>query len=173
MLAFFLFVVLGTSSSPGTPGSGPVVGVGDPAPGFVLPSVTGGAPVDLHALGVDRHRPVVLNFFASWCAPCRQETPLLAEAARSEAARGSPVQFVGVDGADPPADAVPFIQGAGITYPVGRDAVFHVTQAVYGLSGEPNTFYIDAHGTVVGRTVGPVTQAGLDRWLRRLGGAGS
>jgi len=170
-LAVFLFVVLGTTSSPSTPGSGPVVGVGDPAPGFVLPSVVGGPPVDLHALGVDRHRPVVLNFFASWCTPCRQETPLLASTARAEQAKGSVVQFVGVDGADPPADAVPFIRSSGITYPVGQDSTFRVTQGRYGLSGEPNTFFIDASGTVVGHTIGPVTQGELDRWLRRLGGA--
>ncbi len=169
-LAILLFVVLGSTSSPKATGGGPVVGVGDPAPGFVLPSVVGGPPVDLHALGVDRHRPVVLNFFASWCTPCREETPLLASTARAEAAKGSVVQFVGVDGADPPQDAIAFIQQSGITYPVGQDSTFRVTQGLYGLSGEPNTFFIDASGIVVGHTIGPVTESQLNRWLHRLGG---
>lgn len=170
VLAILLFVVLGSTSSPTTTGGGPVVGVGDAAPGFVLPSVVGGPPVDLHALGVDRHRPVVLNFFASWCTPCREETPLLASTARAEAAKGSVIQFVGVDGADPPQDAIAFIQQSGIAYPVGQDSTFRVTQGLYGLSGEPNTFFIDASGIVVGHTIGPVTERQLNGWLHRLGG---
>ena len=168
-LALFLFVGLGTTSSKNS-GGGAVVAVGAPAPNFVLPSVMGGAPVDLHALGVRRHRPVVLNFFASWCIPCQKETPLLASTASAEQAKGSVIQFVGVDAADKPADAVPFIQRTGITYPVGQDAVLRVTADVYGLNAEPQTFFIDESGTVVGHVYGPVTRAQLDSWIHRLAG---
>ena len=169
-LAVFLFVGLGTSSN-STSGTGGVVPVGSAAPNFVLPSVLGGAHVDLHALGVDRHRPVVLNFFASWCGPCRTETPMLASTAKAEQAKGSVLQFVGVDAADPPANAVPFITQSGITYPVGQDSTLRVTAGVYGLNAEPNTFFIDESGTVVGHVIGPVSQARLDRWIHMLVGS--
>jgi cytochrome c biogenesis protein CcmG/thiol:disulfide interchange protein DsbE len=166
-LAVFLFVGLGTSSGSGS-GSGPVVGVGDRAPGFSLPSLTGGSPVSLEALGPARHRPVVLNFFASWCVPCRQETPLLAHTAASAQARHSVVQFIGVDVADSAAAAVPFVRQSGITYPVGTDSTLRVTATLYGLNGEPNTFFIDSSGHVEAHIIGAVDAAQLDRWLHRL-----
>jgi cytochrome c biogenesis protein CcmG/thiol:disulfide interchange protein DsbE len=166
-LAVFLFVGLGTTSGRG-PGSGPVVAVGDRAPGFSVPSLTGGPPVDLDALGPVRRRPVVLNFFASWCAPCRQETPLLARTAVAERARHAPVQFIGVDVADSASNAIPFVEQSGITYPVGVDASLRVAATLYGLNGEPSTFFIDSAGQVVDHVIGPVDQAQLARWLHRL-----
>ena len=168
-LAVFLFVGLGSSSSSGP--SGPVVGVGSEAPGFSLPSLTGGTAVDLHALGKSTHHPVVLNFFASWCGPCQKETPLLARTAAAQQAQGSPVRFVGVDVNDPSPDALAFVQKSGIIYPVGVDRTFNVTSGKYALYGLPQTFFIDAHGRVVGRVQGAVTQAELDRWLHKLGGS--
>lgn len=168
-LAVFLFVGLGSSSPSGS--SGPVVGIGSEAPGFSLPSLTGGAAVDLHALGKSTHHPVVLNFFASWCVPCQKETPLLAQTAAAQQAQGSPVHFVGVDVNDPPADALAFVQKSGITYPVGVDRTFNVTSGKYALYGLPQTFFIDAQGRVVGRIQGAVTRAELDQWLHKLGGS--
>jgi len=169
-LAVFLFVGLARRSGPG-PGSGPVVGIGSVAPNFSLPSLTGGPPTTLDQLGRARHRPVVLNFFASWCIPCQKETPLLARAAAAGTAKGSKVQFVGVDVADTPADAIPFVEHSGLTYPIGADATLRVTADRYGLNGEPNTFFIDASGHVIGHVIGAVTQPGLDRWLHRLAGS--
>jgi cytochrome c biogenesis protein CcmG/thiol:disulfide interchange protein DsbE len=169
-LAVFLFVGLGTSHS-GSSGSGPLVGVGSRAPGFSLPSLDGGAPVDLAALGVDAHRPVVLNFFASWCIPCRTETPLLARTAAAEQAKGSKVQFIGVDVNDVHSSAVAFVQKSGITYPVAVDRTFAVASGKYGLYGLPQTFYIDASGTVIGHTIGAVkSSTELEGWLHRLNG---
>ena len=166
-LAVFLFVGLGTTSGT-APGSGGVVAVGDLAPGFSVPSLTGGRPVDLDALGVARHRPVVLNFFASWCEPCQQETPLLARTAAAANAKHSAVQFIGIDVADTAADAVPFVQRSGITYPVGTDATLRVAATLYGLNGEPSTFFIDSSGRVVAHVIGAVDQGQLDRWLHAL-----
>ncbi len=167
-LGVFLFVGLGNAPKTAS-GSGAVVAPGSIAPDFTLPSLTGGSPVRLDRLGPDRHRPVVLNFFASWCAPCQEETPLLASTARAEQAKGAAVQFVGVDVADPTADALAFVQKSGIPYPVGVDANIRVTSGLYGLDAQPNTFFIDASGRVIGHTIGPVTAAQLHGWLGRLG----
>ncbi len=124
--------------------------------------------MDLDALGVARHRPVVLNFFASWCAPCQEETPLLARTAAAAQARHSAVQFIGVDVADSAANAVPFVQRSGISYPVGTDATLRVAADLYGLNGEPSTFFIDSSGHVVDHVIGAVDQHQLDTWLHRL-----
>jgi len=169
VLAVALFVGLGTTSSTKS-GSGGVVPVGSAAPNFVLPSVVGGPRVELDALGVKRHRPVILNFFASWCVPCQKETPLLATTASAEQAKGSVIQFVGVDGQDQPSSAIPFIHQSGITYPVGQDSNLQVTASVYGLNGEPQTFFIDESGIVVGHHIGALDKAELDSWIHRLAG---
>jgi cytochrome c biogenesis protein CcmG/thiol:disulfide interchange protein DsbE len=172
-LAIFLFVGLGRTSTSrsgsGSGSTGAVVAVGDQAPGFTLPSLTGGAQVDLDALGKDRHRPVVLNFFASWCIPCQEETPLLARTADAEQAKGSSIQFVGVDVADPPASAVAFVKKSGLDYPIGADSEVRVTSGLYGLDGEPNTFFISASGKVIGHKIGALDRSELDGWLHKLG----
>lgn len=169
-LAILLFVVLGTTSNGSKSSAGGVVPVGSTAPNFTLPSVLGSAPVDLYALGKHRHHPVILNFFASWCVPCQKETPLLASTTQAEQAKGSVLQFVGVDVADNPANAVPFIHQSGITYPVGQDADLTVSANLYGLFGMPQTFFIDESGVVVGHHQGALTKADLDNWIHKLVG---
>jgi cytochrome c biogenesis protein CcmG, thiol:disulfide interchange protein DsbE len=168
-LAVFLFVGLGTT--PKNRSSGPVVPVGSVAPTFTLPSLTGGAPVDLDALGKNAHHPVVLNFFASWCTPCEKETPLLAQVAAAGQASGSTVQFIGVDTNDPRSAAVPFVDKAGITYPVAVDSTLEVTSVRYGLYGDPQTFFIGADGRVEGHVEGALTRSVLEGWVHRLGGS--
>jgi cytochrome c biogenesis protein CcmG/thiol:disulfide interchange protein DsbE len=165
-LAVFLFVGLRPNASKGS--AGPLVPVGGQAPGFSLPPLTGSVPVDLDALGKDAHHPVILNFFASWCVPCQKETPLLAAAAAAEQVKGGPVRFVGVDVNDPPANALPFVQKAGITYPVGMDDAFRVTSGLYGLYGLPQTFFIDSDGKVLAHTIGAVDAADLRSWMKKL-----
>ena len=174
-LAVLLFVVLQPSATTST-GQSVVIGPGSVAPNFALPNLlsTAAQPlprVVLDALGKDRHRPVVLNFYASWCIPCQQETPLLASTAKAEAAKGSPVQFVGVDVADLTSASVAFTQSSGITYPVGADRTLAVTTVLYGLNSEPNTYYIDENGVVIGHTLGAVTAPVLHGWLHRLAGS--
>ena len=175
VLAAFLFLVLKPSATTSN-GQPAVVGVGSVAPNFSLPNLLSTAdrplpPVDAYALGKNRHRPVVLNFFASWCVPCRTETPLLAEVAKAEMAKGSPVQFIGVDVADVSSSAVPFVQQSGIPYPVGADRTLKVTSVLYGLNGQPNTFFIDESGKVIGHHLGALTSSELADWLHRLAGA--
>jgi cytochrome c biogenesis protein CcmG/thiol:disulfide interchange protein DsbE len=167
VLAVVLFVGLSPTSSPGS-NPGPA-GIGSAAPDFTLPSLTGGPEVNLYALGKQRHRPVVLNFFASWCQPCREETPLLARTADAEQAKGSEIQFIGVDTLDPASSAIPFVQKAGIRYPVVTDDG-RVSTGLYGIYGDPQTFFIGAGGKVIGHVRGALKPVELAQWLKRLGG---
>lgn len=169
VLAVALFVGLRPKSGSGSD-AGPVVGIGTTAPDFTLPALTNGAPVNLDSLGKSRHHPVVLNFFASWCGPCRQETPLLARTAEAERAKGSNIQFVGVDTLDPRSSALPFVQRAGIIYPVVTDDG-QVSSGLYGVYGDPQTFFVDADGKVIGHAIGALKPTVLSQWLHRLGGA--
>jgi len=157
-------------------GGSPLVTVGSVAPDFTLANLESGSggtmpgapPVHLAALGADVHRPVVLNFFASYCVPCEQETPLMARTATRLAADGSPVQFVGVDVADNTSDGRDFVTHAGVTYPVGADPDLAVSSAKYALVGLPETFFIGPDGRVEGRILGAVTATELDQWVTRL-----
>ena len=97
-----------------------------------------------------------------------KETPLLAKAAAAELAQGGPIRFVGIDVNDPPARALPFVQKAGITYPVGVDQTFRVTSGLYGLFGLPQTFVIDSGGRVVAHIIGAVNAADLRSWMKKL-----
>jgi cytochrome c biogenesis protein CcmG/thiol:disulfide interchange protein DsbE len=169
VLGVVLFVTLLPRSGSGS--NGPVAGVGTAAPAFSIPSLTGGPKVDLDALGVDRGHPVVLNFFASWCTPCEEETPLLARTARAERAAGSKIQFIGVDSLDKSSNALPFVHQAGVTYPVGVDSEGGVSSGLYAVFGLPQTYFIAGDGTIVFHwRSGALNAAVLDKWLRKLGG---
>lgn len=165
ILAVVLFVGIGTG-----PGKGPggLASVGTAAPDFSLPRLGGGAPVDLDELGVDRHRPIVLNFFESACSPCLTEAPLLAAAAQVERTRGSDVQFVGVDVLTSSTAGLAFVRSEGITYPVGEDPALRVASVRYGLVGPPLTVFVDASGRIVARQLGPLTSSDLRHDLALL-----
>src|ERR1019366_7558407 len=90
--------------------------------------------------------------------------------ADAEQAKGSTVQFVGVDTLDPKSSAIPFVDKAGITYPVATDNG-QVSSGLYGLYGDPQTFFLDAEGTVIGHVRGALNQVELRQWLHRLGGS--
>ena len=131
-----------------------MVPVGSVAPDFTLPLGGGAGPVDLYALGKARHHPVVLNFFASWCVPASRRPRCWRRRPPAEQAKGSVLQFVGVDVAEQTGRAVAVHHQSGITYPVGQDADTRVAAGLYGLSGEPQTFFIDESGVVVGHHLG-------------------
>jgi peroxiredoxin len=132
-----------------------------PVPDFDLPTLDGGrlSSAELHG------SPVVLNFFASWCAPCREEAPLLERTWQTYKDRG--VRFVGVDIRDTPSDARRFVREFGLSYPIVRDQDQTLARAldVYGL---PQTFFVDrrwrlstaAEGGKVGEGRAGVVQLG-------------
>lgn len=137
---------------------------GDVAPGFVLPRLDGEGSLSLAAL---TGRVVVLNFFASWCDPCRSEAAVLE---RLSEAYPSRVVVVGIATNDDAEDARAFARTYGLEYPlvIADDAVL----ASYAVRGLPETVFIDAAGAVSGRPVsGPLdTKLAASRVRQALSG---
>ena len=92
-------------------------------------------------------KAVLVNFFATWCPPCREEIPDLIQLHNHYASKGFSV--VGVDAEESVAKVSPFVQKFKITYPVLLDSEAQATNA-FGLVGIPTTFLIDSHGNIVG-----------------------
>jgi thiol-disulfide isomerase/thioredoxin len=105
-------------------------------------------------------RPVVVNFFASWCAPCQRETPLLARYYTSQHGR---VAIIGIDSNDELAAAVRFLQKAGVRYPVGSDPFPARVTTSYGVYALPQTFFLNDQHRIVAHVVGAVTARVLAR----------
>jgi cytochrome c biogenesis protein CcmG/thiol:disulfide interchange protein DsbE len=102
-------------------------------------------------------RPVVLNFWASWCAPCRDEAPALQ---RAHEAYGDRVAIVGVDVRDSRSDALAFARRHSLDYSLVRDESGGIASA-YGLTGQPESFFIDSDGIVVEHVAGPLFEDDL------------
>lgn len=98
-----------------------------------------------------RGSPVVLNFWASWCVPCREESPDLERQWRATRAAG--VVVLGLDMQDVTDDAREFIREFGLTYPMVREGG-NDTARKYGTTGIPETFFISPAGRVVGHVIG-------------------
>jgi cytochrome c biogenesis protein CcmG/thiol:disulfide interchange protein DsbE len=111
-----------------------------------------------------RGKAVVVNFWASWCAPCKDEAATLEDAWHRW--RGRDVVVLGVDLQDFSGDAQGFVDRYGISYPVLRDK-HNWTWGRYGLTGLPETWFVDRQGRLVGDYIeGPVTAEELDRNIR-------
>jgi cytochrome c biogenesis protein CcmG/thiol:disulfide interchange protein DsbE len=121
--------------------------IGAPAPGFSLRRLDTTGTLSLASL---RGKPVVLNFWASWCVPCKGEAKML-EAA-SHRYRSSGVVFVGVDWHDVKSDARRFLEAHGVTYPTVLDGSGSVTDR-YNVPAVPETFFVDRSGRLVGEHV--------------------
>jgi cytochrome c biogenesis protein CcmG, thiol:disulfide interchange protein DsbE len=136
------------------------------APPFTLPSLRD--PAQQVSLSAYRGQPVIINFFASWCGPCKRETPLLARFYR--AVRGS-VVIIGVDADDSAAAALRFLKADGVAYPVGFETTPAVTNA-YGVSeiGIPETFFLNSKHRIVKRILGDVTMQSLTSGVALIDG---
>lgn len=109
---------------------------------------------------------VVLNFWASWCEPCRAEADLLEATWRREADNG--IVFIGLDYLDQDHAARAYLEEFDITYPNGPDLQSAAARS-YGIKGVPETFFIDPEGRIASQVIGPImTQADLDRRLDEI-----
>lgn len=113
-----------------------------PAPLFDLPALTGNSRISLSAM---RGNPVVLNFWASWCLPCRKEAPGLQWAWKHYRSEG--VRVLGIDERDNDPAGRAFVEEFHLTYPSAKDPAGSLADD-YGLVGLPTTFIIDAGGVI-------------------------
>ena len=107
----------------------------------------------------------MVDFWASWCPPCRVEAPGLANVYREF--QGQPVEFVGVALWDNPGDAALYLQQEGVPYPNGFDASGAIA-IDYGVRGIPEKFFIDRDGIVRQKFVGPIREDKLRETLNEL-----
>ena len=126
------------------------VGVGDGAPHSALPRLEGGGT---GSLGEYRGGWVLVNFWASWCLPCRAEAPALEEFQRRHG--GPRFTVLGIDTQDLSGDAEAFVERYDLTYPQLRDGNGDIADE-YGTTGVPENFLIDPGGTVRLAYPGPV-----------------
>jgi cytochrome c biogenesis protein CcmG/thiol:disulfide interchange protein DsbE len=133
---------------------------GKPAPDFTLSRIGGPGELQLSSL---RGTAVVLNFWASWCSPCKREAPALQAVSKTW---GKRVVVLGVDVNDFQGDARGFMRKYGLTYPVVHDNK-NVTTPKYGLTGLPETFFLDRRGRIVEHVPGEVRAADLNSGVER------
>jgi cytochrome c biogenesis protein CcmG/thiol:disulfide interchange protein DsbE len=120
------------------------------APGFELPTLSGDGEVSLDQY---RGRPVVVNFWASWCDPCKDEAPLLQQLADEEGADGA--AFVGIDSQDLRSDARAFADRYDLRYTLVHDS--GGVNDRWGVTGYPETFVLDVDGRAVAHWEGPIS----------------
>lgn len=137
-----------------------------PAPNFTLPRLDRSGQLSLASL---KGKAVVLNFWASWCAPCRDEVPVLERAWDRYRRHG--VVILGVDQQDLSSDARAFAKKYGMSYPIVRDGPGHVV-ATYGLTGVPETFFVGRNGKLVSKHIeGRVSERELAEGIRTAMGS--
>ena len=161
VMSFFALMAFGLANrSPATGRSGETR-VGKPAPQFSMPLLGGGE----FRMEDRRGSPVIINFWASWCPPCRQESPGFERVWQRYQEQG--IQLVGVDIQDTEEDALAYVREFGLSFPNGRDVDGKIT-VEYGVIGLPVTFFISADGVVEGRWVGALPEDRLEGWAEAL-----
>ena len=150
------------SNTGGTGNSSPLIG--HPAPDFSLPTL-GSHPGSTIHLASLKGKAVMLNFWASWCVPCQHEAPLLEATWRSVQNQG--VVFLGIDYQDDHTQGLNFLHTYGITYLNVADSS-GATAINYGLSGVPETFFLNRQGMIVSKVIGELTKQSLQSNLQTL-----
>lgn len=161
VLALTALLALGLTNRSSPTGRSGATRIHKPAPPINISLYGGGGISPERYAG----KPVVVNFWASWCGPCRQEAPLFERLWREYGERG--VVFIGVNIQDAHADARAYLSEFGITYPNGYDEGGRIS-VDYGVIGIPVTFFINREGVVERRWVGAVREAKLRLWIDEL-----
>ncbi|RMF04487.1 MAG: TlpA family protein disulfide reductase [Chloroflexi bacterium] len=137
---------------------------GQLAPDFSLPTLDGGTL----ALSSLRGRPVLLNFWASWCVPCRQEMPALVRAYRQFNPQGLEIVAFNVTYQDSLADVRAFVDEFSMPFPVVLDQAGHVTEDSYQLRGLPMSIFINPAGVVTRIQLGAMDDAQVTEFVAEL-----
>lgn len=131
-------------------------------PDFTLDTLEGGKFKLADQIG----QPVVVNFWATWCLPCRAELPAFEEVYRNNRAQGLVV--VGVDVAESPDEVAQFVAEAGLTFPIALDTSGETTE-LYHIQGMPTTFFVGRDGQIKDMVIGgPLTQAAIESKVAEL-----
>lgn len=138
--------------------------LGRPAPDFSLPVLSAHSSSTIRLTSL-KGKPVMLNFWASWCDPCKREAPLLQATWRRVQSQG--IIFLGIDFQDAQSDGLNFLRTYGITYPSVVDGT-GATAINYGVSGVPETFFLNRQGIIVSKVVGQLTEQTLQSNLQAL-----
>jgi cytochrome c biogenesis protein CcmG, thiol:disulfide interchange protein DsbE len=133
-----------------------------PAPDFTITTFEGEA----FSLSDQRGKIVVINFWGSWCAPCRDEAPHLQ--AVYEKYQDEGVVLVGVTYLDTREDSLAFIEEFGLTYPNGPDSRVEISRNKYRIRGAPENFVVDRDGNITYFHLGPITESQLSAVLDDL-----
>lgn len=136
--------------------------VGKPAAQFTAEKLDGSGTLSLadHAGKV-----VVLNFFASWCPPCKAENPALIRV--WERYRTSDVVFIGIVFNEPTDKALAYVKANGVTWPTVQDDDGRIAFS-YGVHGPPETYFIGTDGIIAGRHTGEITEQALVNGIDKL-----
>ena len=134
--------------------------IGRPAPGFALKAVGTGETIDLAQF---RGKPVIVNFWATWCRPCWDENPVLTQTSQM---LGDKVQFVGVVFQDEESKIKDFLQQRGWAYPTLVDQAGK-TAIAYGVGGVPETYFLDKNGVIVAKFAGPMSAEDIQSNLQK------
>jgi peroxiredoxin len=138
--------------------------VGQPAPSFSAPGLDGSAV----SLGSYRGRPVIVNFWATWCVSCKEEMPAL----QAEAAAHPELAVLGVDNVESAVKVKPFVDQLGIRFPILLDQDGSVLER-YQVTGLPTSFFVDSAGTLRSLYRGALTDEVLRSSLAAIGVAAS
>jgi peroxiredoxin len=139
----------------------PIPSLGAPAPGFELSSLSG----ETIQLEDYRGKIVLLNFWATWCAPCRLEMPAFQSSAEIY---GDELAVVAINNAESPGDVQTFVTELGLTFDVLLDPEAEV-QRLYSVRGYPTSVLIDADGIIRIQHIGLMTEDQLEGYLQELG----
>jgi len=137
---------------------------GAPAPDFTLKTLDGGEV----SLAQFRGQPVLINFWASWCPPCRLEMPDLVRVYEAHKAEGFVILGINLTFQDSLPDIQAFVQEFGMTFPVLLDEKGEVTQRLYRLQGLPLSVFVNRDGDIARIQIGAMTGAQIDEFVREI-----